>query len=250
MGNQLLNFKLVFLLLGAIGSVRASCTHAAIKKAMTCTNTLKREFGAANSPDAAMVQGDASKAVRACGNGNLLTAINCIERVVEECRYVNSDEAHFLLGMIDIERARRTVNFFCTNVKVYVANYQCITGNHSELNTCAGEARKNYETQTKATQNMDVLMRFQCIFYQEVVKCVDKVLTRKCSSAAADIAKTTITGFEPPICTNMSGGVKSERAGSYDILIGDSHVNSAIETGCHSIIHTLIALYSLILLLK
>ncbi|CAG5114841.1 unnamed protein product, partial [Candidula unifasciata] len=228
----------------------ASCTQADIRKAKMCTDNLKNAFHTNSSAHSLISQIDENKVISACGNGDLLTAINCIERVVEQCKHANTDTAHYFLGMVDVEKARRTVNFFCTNVKVYTANAKCIADNHNEQNSCAAEAKKNFDTQAKATKNMDVLMRFQCIFFHEVVKCVDKVLTQKCSNEAADIVKTVLVGFEPPVCSTISGGSTAERAGTYDVQSDARYDNRNQASSCQLKLNVLLVLCSLISALK
>uniref|UniRef100_A0A0B7ANI3 Secreted protein n=1 Tax=Arion vulgaris TaxID=1028688 RepID=A0A0B7ANI3_9EUPU len=108
-------YILLMSITAVVAPVSGSCTNTSIHKAQMCTAQLTGQ----NSANAFITQGDAERAVLACRNGDLLTAVNCIERVMTECKNDNTDAAHFLRNMIDIDKSRRSVQFFCTNVQDY-----------------------------------------------------------------------------------------------------------------------------------
>ncbi|KAK3778259.1 hypothetical protein RRG08_060185 [Elysia crispata] len=177
------------------------CPPDAVQQAKACTALLNLQ-PAQGSPHDFIQEGDGTKANYACGNGDLLNAISCQERILERCKDDNTDSAHFLRNMIDIEKARRAVTYFCTNVKVYMKNAKCIAAHHQDQVTCARDAMKSFQTQMTATRNKDALLRFQCRFFFAAVLCTEDILTRKCSSYVSDIVTTVMIGFEPPVCNN------------------------------------------------
>lgn len=50
-------------------------------------------------------------------NGDLFTAVNCVEKVMEECKNDNTDAAYYFRKMVDIEKNRRAIRYFCTNIR-------------------------------------------------------------------------------------------------------------------------------------
>ncbi|RUS91515.1 hypothetical protein EGW08_000736 [Elysia chlorotica] len=214
-------------------ALSSDCPPDAIRQARACTAMLNLQPGQ-GSPHDFVQEGDGQKANYACGNGDLLDTINCQERILERCKGDNTDSAHFLRNMLDIEKARRAVLYFCTNVQEYMNNAKCIAAHHQEQVTCAQDAMRNFQTQLSATRNKDALIRFQCRFYFEAVRCTEEILTRECSSSVSDIVTTVILGFEPPICNNTrSTEIKARNTGArYDVQpSGNSDKNSAPYNG-------------------
>ncbi|GFO29182.1 hypothetical protein PoB_005568700 [Plakobranchus ocellatus] len=228
-------------------SATSDCPPNAAQQAKACTAMLGLE-PAAESPSEFIKEGDSRKALHACSNGDLLDIINCQERILDLCKHDKTDSAHFLRNMIDIEKSREAVTFFCTNVRVYARNADCVAKHHIEQVECAQEAINNFQTQALATTNMDSLMRFQCRLYDKVVRCTDEVLTKKCSTDVAYIVTTIMRGFEPPTCNNtQSAGIKARKTGaSYDFETQgskDNKENSAYTTYCAQIFTFFLCLF-------
>ncbi|KAH9504751.1 hypothetical protein Btru_061868 [Bulinus truncatus] len=140
-------------------------------------------------------------------NGDFFTAINCIERTLEECKDATTDEAHYVRQMFDIKRARNTVRYFCTHFKTFERHSQCLSGNDDEQIKCAQPSIDHFQTQISATSNMDSHMTFECSLRLDIIECALKVLRKKCSSDAVQLVKNVLEGFEPPICfaSNVRG---------------------------------------------
>ncbi|GFS26360.1 hypothetical protein ElyMa_001715600 [Elysia marginata] len=107
--------SLCLILMSATLALTSDCPPDAMQQAKACTQMLGLQ-SAQGSPNEFIQEGDGQKAYYACSNGDLLTAISCQERILERCKGDNTDSAHFLRNMIDIEKSRRAVTYFCTNV--------------------------------------------------------------------------------------------------------------------------------------
>lgn len=201
-----------------VTSVRSACDMSDLYRAEQCVAHFEQGGSMTN---------DVEKLRHMCGNGDFLTAINCIERVLEPCKHESTDEAFSMRSMFDVEQKRRSINYFCTNFKVFEKNLPCISGHHEEQLACASEGEHNFKTQYAATTNMDARMNFVCIYQNVVSACTLKVVTKKCSSDAVDIVKSMIEGFKPPHCSNSTAG-NSERSGTHNI---DENYNRSCSSG-------------------
>ncbi|CAL1531348.1 unnamed protein product [Lymnaea stagnalis] len=198
-------YLVIIYISAAVTGVSSACSKSDLGRAEQCIAQF--EQGSAAS--------EVEKLRHMCGNGDFLTAINCIERIFEGCRHDSTDEAYSMRSMFDLEQKRRSINYFCTNFKVYEKNLPCISGHHADQEECASEGKENFETQFAATTNEDARMNFVCIYQNVLSDCTLKVVTKKCSSDAVDIVKSMIDGFKPPHCASSSFG-NAERSGTYN----------------------------------
>ncbi|XP_059152259.1 uncharacterized protein LOC131938289 [Physella acuta] len=188
-------YFLVIYVSTALRGVGCVCDETSVTRAQECVGKF--------SDGSDLISGDNIQQIGyACSNGDLLTAVSCAERVLDECKHETTDHAYYLRGLFDIESQRRSVNYFCTHFKLFEKNADCISRQHTEQEVCAEEAVNNFKTQSEATSNIDALMSFQCIFFQATKKCQLDVLKSKCSSDAVDIVRIILEGFQPPICSS------------------------------------------------
>ncbi|CAG5118040.1 unnamed protein product, partial [Candidula unifasciata] len=214
-----------FLFFSAIVFARGSCVNLATKKAMACTSQL--DIGgifAGSSPNKPIGQGNIDRLVQACRNGDLLTAIGCLEMAVDECRDNRSDSTLVFKKMIDTKKARTSIDYFCYNIRVYNSSVECIELHHREQDVCAQDAKSSYYLQSSSAGDVDSLLLFHCQFYEALMTCVQNVLQVKCSQEAANLVRTVMEGFKPPVC--------SEKATTVSVVKTDDNGDSDTAGSC------------------
>lgn len=181
--------------------VRASCPDNALERAMGCTAGLG--LGPPSSPANAFVEkGQIQRAKQACRDNSFKKAISCLEEITGNCQG-NSDQEHFLRNMVDVQKARDFVTYFCSHLNEYEEYAPCIGRMHSTLIQCVHQQRKNMETKVKASSNMDYLMTSTCKYFYAAEVCSDRVLSESCGVSAADMVERVFKAFKPPICNSV-----------------------------------------------
>nr|KAG5687427.1 hypothetical protein BaRGS_019826 [Batillaria attramentaria] len=139
--------------------VRAACPDNALEKAMKCTAGLG--LGPPTPYNAFVETGQVEVAKQACRDRKLLNAIDCLDDIMAACQG-NSDQEHFLRTMVDVDKSRACVQFFCSHLDEYEMHAECIATNHPALTRCVETERRNMQTKVKATGNMDFLIMATC----------------------------------------------------------------------------------------
>ncbi|XP_055882762.1 uncharacterized protein LOC106072509 [Biomphalaria glabrata] len=229
---------LVIFISTAISHVSCFCGETIYDRLDSCIESLSFEsIGSSNIGSSLLDRNSDLTHLRdKCGNGDFFNAINCMERTIDECKYATTDEAQDVRTMINIERARNTIQYFCTHFKVYERHWQCITGHHEEVTQCAGPSTALFQTQMEATSNKDS-QTFQCRLSSSILDCNLKVLRDQCSSEAVDFVQTVMEGFQPSFCASLNTGKSS---GTYGLVKDE---NKAQNIGPSSFLLLFIVIY-------
>ncbi|XP_076447976.1 uncharacterized protein LOC143284814 [Babylonia areolata] len=184
--------------------VRASCPENALEKAMKCTSG--QGLGPPSSRhhhNAFVERGQIERAKRACRDNSFQAAITCLEDLTQQCQG-SSDQEHFLRNMVDAKKAREYVTYFCSHLNDYQQYAPCIGRMHRTLTQCVHQQRRTMQTKVKASSNMDYLMTSTCKYFNAAEVCSERVLSKDCSSEAADMVAGVFVAFRPPVCHSAS----------------------------------------------
>lgn len=177
------------------------CPNNALEQAMKCTARLGLDLP--GSDNTFVDTGQVDLAIQACREGKLQAVVACVEEIMAVCQG-SSDQEHFLRTMVDVDKSRKHVTFFCSHLDEYEQHAPCIAQNHAARTQCVKKEQRNMQTKVKASVNMDFLMTANCRFFHTAELCSRRVLTLACGKEATDLVAAVFSAFKPPLCDTVT----------------------------------------------